>query len=165
MSFRLRSVPVLSRVGADRADDLRTDVDAAVAGWSEALLLRVDDRNQVLLVDGILALGPARGFADTPPADAVFLGRLADGRHVWAVPATLEAPDQGEAAVVDPRRIRQPFDDASAQLVASALALLNWHDRARYSPVDGSPTRTIRAGWARRNPLTGEEEFPASTPR
>ena len=48
MSFRLRNIPVLSWVGADRADDLRTDVDAAVAGWSEAVLLRVDNRNQVL---------------------------------------------------------------------------------------------------------------------
>ena len=47
--------------------------------------------------------------------------------------------------------------------MASALALLNWHDRARYSPVDGSPTR-VRAGWARRNPLTGEEEFPRIDP-
>lgn len=133
MSFRLRNIPVLSRVGADRADDLRTDVDAAVAGWSEAVLLRVDNRNQVLLADGALALGPATGFADTPPADAVFLGRLADGRHVWAVRAPLEPPDQGETAVVDPRRTSQPFDDASAGLVASALALLNWHDRAVFA--------------------------------
>ncbi|MGB2921148.1 MAG: NAD(+) diphosphatase, partial [Mycobacterium sp.] len=30
--FRLRNIPLLSRVGADRADALRTDVDAAVAG-------------------------------------------------------------------------------------------------------------------------------------
>ena len=42
MSFRLRNAPLLSRVGADRADHLRTDIDAAVAGWPDALLLRVD---------------------------------------------------------------------------------------------------------------------------
>ena len=34
--FQLRNVPLLSRVGADRADVLRTDVDAAVAGWDDA---------------------------------------------------------------------------------------------------------------------------------
>ena len=33
--FALRNVPLLSRVGADRADVLRTDVEAAVAGWRE----------------------------------------------------------------------------------------------------------------------------------
>ncbi len=163
MSFRLRKVPVLSRVGADRADHLRTDVDAAVAGWSEALLLRVDNRNQVLLRDGTLVLAAAAHLAATPPEDAVFLGRIADGRHVWAVRAAL-APDGADAAVVDPRRTSAPFDDASAQLVASALALLNWHDSSRFSSADGSPTRLVRSGWARRDLLTGREEFPRIDP-
>ncbi len=167
MSFRLRNIPVLSRVGADRADGLRTDIDAAVTGWADAQLLRVDTRNQVLLAGGRVVLTPAAEYADTPPPDAVFLGRLGDGRHVWAVRAVLETPPQdpgAETAVVDPRRTSEPFDDVSAQLVASALALLNWHDNSRFSPVDGSPTRPIRAGWARRNPLTGHEEFPRIDP-
>lgn len=164
MSFRLRKTPVLSRVGADRADDLRTDIDAAIAGWPEARLMRVDDRNQVLLVGGRVVLGAAADYADKPPADAVFLGRLDDGRHVWAVRAALEPAAEPETTVVDPRRTSHPFDDVSAQLVASALALLNWHDSARFSPVDGSPTRPIRAGWARRNPLSGNEEFPRIDP-
>ena len=44
--FALRNVPLLSRVGADRADVLRTDGEAAVACWRDALVLRVDRRNQ-----------------------------------------------------------------------------------------------------------------------
>ena len=153
MSFRLRNVPLLSRVGADRADHLRTDVDAAVAGWPEAVLLRVDYRNQVLVADEQVVLSPAVDFAVTPPADAVFLG-VDDGRHVWAVRAELAAPDGVEAKVIEPRRGGVRFADASAQLVACALALLNWHDSSRL----------IRAGWARRNPLTGNEEFPRIDP-
>ena len=129
MTFQLRKVPSLSRVGADRADHLRTDVDAAVAGWPDALLLRVDDRNQVLFTGERVVLGPAAPFADTPPSDAVFLGRIADGRHVWAVRAPLEAPEESPedvaARAIDPRRSAQAFDDVSAQLVASALSLLN----------------------------------------
>ncbi|MGI9161406.1 MAG: NAD(+) diphosphatase [Mycobacterium sp.] len=164
MSFRLRNVPLLSRVGADRADHLRTDVDAAVAGWAEAVLLRVDHRNQVLVVDEEVVLSPAMDFAATPPADAVFLGRVEDGRHVWAVRAELVAPDGVETKVIEPRRGGVRFASASAQLVACALALLNWHDSSRFSPIDGSPTRPIRAGWARRNPLTGNEEFPRIDP-
>ena len=54
--FQLRSVPLLSRVGADRADQLRTDVEAATAGWADAALLRVDSRNQVLVADGRVVL-------------------------------------------------------------------------------------------------------------
>lgn len=168
MSFRLRNIPVLSRVGADRADDLRTDVDAAIAGWADAQLLRVDTRNQVLVEKGRVVLTPAAEYADTPPVDAVFLGRLKDGQHVWAVRSAVEHdpgdPNAADTTVVDPRRTSHPFDDISAQLVASALALLNWHDTARFSAIDGTPTRPIRAGWARRNPLTGHEEFPRIDP-
>ena len=164
MSFQLRNVPLLSRVGADRADELRTDVDAAVAGWADAHLLRVDDRGNVLVIGDQLVFGSAAEFADGPPADAVFLGRVEGGRHVWAVRAPLEPPVDSAARAVDPRRAGVPFDDASAQLVACALALLNWHDAAGFSPFDGNPTRPIRAGWARRNLLTGHEDFPRVDP-
>ena len=81
--FTLRNVPLLSRVGADRADTLRTDVDAAIAGWKDALLLRVDRRNQVLISGGQVVLGRAAELGDKPDEHAVFLGRMPDGRHVW----------------------------------------------------------------------------------
>ncbi len=164
--FQLTNIPLLSRVGADRADQVRADVEAATAGWAHAALLRVDARNQVLVADGRVVLGAAAGLADTPPPDAVFLGRLEDGRHVWAIRGPLEAPeDPGVVAeVADLRRAGQLFDDISAQLVSSATALLNWHDNARFSAVDGSPTTPVRGGWARVNPLTGKEEFPRIDP-
>ena len=79
-SFQLRNVPLLSRVGADRADTLRTDIDAAVAGWSDALVLRVDSRNQVLISDGRVVLGKAAALGSKPTEHAVFLG-TAEGRH------------------------------------------------------------------------------------
>ena len=166
MEFQLRSVPLLSRIGADRDDQVRTDVDAATAGWAEAALLRLDRRNQVLVADGRVVLGRAKAFADKPPADAVFLGRIDDGRHVWAVRGPLESPEDPdvETQVADLRRAGQLFDDMGAQLVSSAAALLNWHENARFSSVDGSPTKPIRAGWARVNPLTGHEEFPRIDP-
>ena len=164
MSFRLRNVPLLSRVGADRADHLRTDLDAAHAAWSDAVVLRVDERNQILVVDAQVVLSAAADIGDKPPAGAVFLGRLPDDRHAWAVRAPLQAPEGIPARAVEPRRAGIPFDDVSAQLVACALALLNWHDSAGFSPADGSPTRPIRGGWARRNLLTGHEEFPRIDP-
>lgn len=166
VDLRLRSVPLLSRVGADRADQVRTDVEAAAAGWAQAALLRVDSRGQVLVADGRVVLGKAKTLADKPPPDAVFLGRIEDGRHVWAIRGPLEAPEDPdvEAEVADLRRAGQVFDDTSAQLVSSAAALLNWHDRARFSALDGSPTKSVRGGWARVNPVTGHEEFPRIDP-
>ncbi|AHC24677.1 MULTISPECIES: NAD(+) diphosphatase [Mycobacteriaceae] len=166
MNFSLRNVPLLSRVGADRADTLRTDVDAAIAGWPDARILRVDHRNQVLIAGGSVVLGSATSLGDAPPEQAVFLGRLADGRHVWAIRAALEAPEDPslQAEVLDLRRAGPVFDDASAQLVSTATALLNWHDHSRFSPVDGAPTKPIKAGWSRINPATGHEEFPRIDP-
>ena len=164
--FELRSVPLLSRVGADRADQLRTDVEAAAAGWADAALLRVDSRNQVLVADGRVVLGAAAELGDKPPSEAVFLGRLEDGRHVWAIRGALQAPADPDAhtEVVNLRSLGPIFDDASGQLMSSAVALLNWHEKARFSSLDGSPTRPARAGWSRINPVTGHEEFPRIDP-
>jgi NAD+ diphosphatase len=169
--FQLRNVPLLSRVGADRSDQLRTDIDAAIAGWAQAAVLKVDDRGQVLLADGHVVLNGTGGLGDTPPADAVFLGRVEGDRHVWAIRAPLEAPDDVKAAdggsethILDLRRAGTLFDDVSAQLVSSATALLNWHDNARFSAVDGSPTKPIKGGWSRVNIVTGHEEFPRIDP-
>ncbi|BBZ34784.1 NADH pyrophosphatase [Mycolicibacterium confluentis] len=163
--FTLRNTPLLSRVGADRSDHLRTDVDAAVEGWASAAVLRVDNRGQVLIVDGRVALGGTADLGDTPPDNAVFLGRIDDGRHVWAIRSPLVPPGEAaDATVLDIRRTGRVFDDVSAQLVSTATALLNWHDNARFSPVDGAPTRSIKGGWARINPVTGVEEFPRIDP-
>ncbi len=163
--FRLRNTPVLSRVGADRSDHLRTDIDAAIAGWSDAAVLRVDGRGQVLIAAGQVMLGETAALGATPPEDAVFLGRIEGGRHVWAIRAPLEAPGEGAGAhVVDIRRTGMVFDDVSAQLVSSATALLNWHDNAKFSAVDGAVTKPIKGGWSRVNPVTGAEEFPRIDP-
>ncbi|BBX74519.1 NAD(+) diphosphatase [Mycobacterium shinjukuense] len=166
MDFQLRTVPSLSHVGADRAERLRTDVAAAAAGWADAALLRVDARNQVLVADGRLVLGAAAALADTPPPEAVFLGRMAGGRHVWAIRASLEPPDDlnAQAEVADLRRLGRIIDDTGSQLLSSAMALLNWHDSCRFSAVDGTLTKPARGGWSRVNPITGHEEFPRIDP-
>jgi NAD+ diphosphatase len=166
VDFQLQSVPLLSRVGADRADQLRTDVDAATTGWADAALLRVDSRNQVLVANGRVVLGAAAGLADKPPPNAVFLGRIEGGQHVWAIRGALQAPDDphAQAEVVNLRSLGPIFDDTSSQLMSSAVALLNWHDSARFSAVDGSPTKSARAGWSRIDPVTGHEEFPRIDP-
>ena len=142
--LQLRHTPLLARVGADRADELRTDIDAAQAGWPDAALLRIDSRNRVMIAGNHVVLARAVELGDKPPQDAVFLGRIPDGRHVWGIRADLEPQDGAE--VLDLLRAGQAFDDVSAQLVATAAALLNWHDTGRFSPVDGMPTKPVRAG-------------------
>jgi NAD+ diphosphatase len=130
------------------------------------LVLRVDRRNQVLISQGKAVLGKTTGLGATPPENAVFLGRLADGTHVWGIRAALEGPEDPhiETEVLDLRRAGPIFDDVSAQLVATATALLNWHDSARFSAIDGAPTKPIKGGWSRANATNGHEEFPRIDP-
>ena len=162
--FQLRNVPLLSRVGADRSDHLRTDIDAAIAGWADAAVLRVDPRGQVLIADGQVVFNTTADLGERPPANAVFLGTVAGGRHVWAVRAPLLPPDATDSQVLDLRRGGTDFDDLSATLVATATALLNWHDNARFSAVNGAPTKAVKAGWSRVDPVSGHEEFPRIDP-
>jgi NAD+ diphosphatase len=118
------------------------------------------------MANGRVVLGAAATLADKPPPEAVFLGRIENGRHVWAIRGVLEAPeDPGvQTEVVNLRSLGPIFDDISSQLVSSAIALLNWHDSARFSAIDGAPTKPARAGWSRVNPVTGHEEFPRIDP-
>jgi len=162
--FRLRNIPLLSRVGADRSDHLRTDIDAAIAGWADAAVLRVDPRGQVLIADGQVVFNNTADLGERPPANAVFLGTVAGGRHVWAIRAALLSPDATDSQVLDLRRGGTDFDDLSATLVATATALLNWHDNARFSAVNGAPTKAVKAGWSRVDPVSGHEEFPRIDP-
>ncbi|BAX98967.1 putative NADH pyrophosphatase/NUDIX hydrolase [Mycobacteroides stephanolepidis] len=161
MTFRLRNIPLLSRVGLDRADELRSNPEELVKGWPEAGLITLDMRGRVNIVDGRVVLEDAARVGDVPPEHAVFLGRISGGRHVWAVRAEL---DDDSAALLDLRRSGELFDDTSAALLATAMAMLAWHDSARYSPVDGSPTTPAKGGWVRVNSATGQEEFPRTDP-
>jgi NAD+ diphosphatase len=115
----------------------------------------------VNIVDGRVVLEDAARVGDVPPEHAVFLGRIPGGRHVWAVRAEL---DDDSAPLLDLRRSGQLFDDTSAALLATAMAMLAWHDSAGYSPVDGSPTTPAKGGWVRVNSSTGQEEFPRTDP-
>lgn len=161
MTFRLRKVPLLSRVGLDRADELRSDPEELAKGWAEAGLITLDVRGRVNIVDGQVVLEDAAHVGDGPPEHAVFLGRIPSGRHVWAVRAEL---DDDSAPLLDLRRSGELFDDISAALLATAMAMLAWHDSAGYSPVDGSPTTPAKGGWVRVNSTTGQEEFPRTDP-
>ncbi|MGL4306922.1 MAG: NAD(+) diphosphatase, partial [Mycobacteriaceae bacterium] len=159
IGFQLVDTPLLARTAIDRAEELRDDNKALVAGWSAAQLLRVNARGQVALDNGRLVFDEAVSLGTGPVEDAVFLGRGADGVHVWAV-----RDNSIDVSVADLRLAGDLLDDVGAGLLASAVALLNWHDQARFSPVDGSLTKSAKGGWVRVNTVTGHEEFPRTDP-
>ncbi|RVW04631.1 NAD(+) diphosphatase [Rhodococcus spongiicola] len=156
--FTLAETPLLSRAAIDRAEQLRSDTDALRAGWADALLLRVNHRGQVRIADGGLLFEAAVSLGAEPAQDAVFLGLLG-GRHVWAVRVPALTGELG-----DLRMIGHRIDESGVGLLTTAVALLNWHDRAGFSAIDGAPTQPTMSGWSRISTSTGHEEFPRTDP-
>ncbi|MFD6221099.1 NAD(+) diphosphatase [Nocardia asteroides] len=156
MSFRLKDVPLLSRSAIDRAEHVRLDPDALREGWGKAKVLRVDARGRVRVESAGVVLDAAVTLGEQPGVGAVFLG-VADGSHLWAV----REPEL-EGTLKDLRALGA-VDDFTADLLATAYALLNWHDRAGFHGGDGTTTTLSRGGWSRLT-AAGEEEFPRIDP-
>lgn len=156
--FTLTETPLLSRAAVDRAEELRSDTDALRADWADALLLRVNHRGQFRVADGDMVLESATSLAAEPVAGAVFLGLRGD-RHVWAVRVPAMTGELG-----DLRMLGHRLDHSSAGLATTAVALLNWHDHAGFSAIDGAPTTPTMSGWSRISSSTGHEEFPRTDP-
>ena len=156
-------VPVLSRSAHDRSHLARALPDPA--GGRPVRVLTVDPRNAV----------PVRRDGDRPrlvwdeqpalPTGAVYLGE-ADGVPYAAVRGERALTVNGRSVDgwKDLRELGADLDDLDAGLLAEAIGILEWHARARFSPISGAPTTIERAGWVQRDPVTGAELFPRTDP-
>ncbi len=183
MTFRLTAPAVLSRSEVFRNETLRTDLVRQEAGWASARLVVVDDdgRTPVEWTDA-----PSSGFqvgdagswdrggsarlrtrptaGATPTEGAVLLGEL-DGVAYWTVrgkPDVFAGEDPSEWA--DLRMTGAVLDALGAGLFVTAVAVLNWHDTARFCSRDGSPTHPASGGWHRLCEAAGHEEYPRTDP-
>ncbi|WP_424807514.1 NAD(+) diphosphatase [Rhodococcus sp. 27YEA15] len=157
--FQLNETPLLSRSSVGRAEELRSDEAALEAGWGDAQLLRVNPSGQVVVdSDGNLVFGAATDLGPEPVSGAVFLG-IRDGRHVWAHRVTVLAGRLSELRILG-----GTLGDADAGMLTGAVAILNWHDSAGFSAIDGAPSRPTMSGWSRISSTTGHEEFPRTDP-
>ncbi len=180
--FALLAPPVLSRSTAPRDESLRHDVARQRAGWPAARLLVVDADGRVPVewtgpapegpwgmdTDGTARLLTVPTTGDAPPAGAVLLGE-ADGVAHWAVrDATGGGAARGgpgaDVVRADLRTAGAALDALGAGLLTAAVAVLNWHDAARFCGRDGSPMRPRAAGWHLACEAHGHEEYPRTDP-
>ncbi|MCX5044597.1 NAD(+) diphosphatase [Aldersonia sp. NBC_00410] len=160
--FELIEMPRLSRSTLDRAAELRGNPEVLKEGWPTAKLLRVNRRGQVRVAGADLDFDDAIEFAAEPPGNAVFLG--VDGnRHIWAVRVP-ELEPEPDGKLHDLRIVGAQLDDTSAGILTTAIALLNWHDSAAHSSLDGGTSTAANGGWSRISATLGHEEFPRTDP-
>jgi NAD+ diphosphatase len=177
--FRLLTPPVLSRSAVLRDEPLRTDVERQHRGWHKAQLVVVDERGRTPVdwdggsppigpwdaVHGLVAsLRTRPTTGDTPPDDAVLLGE-AEGVQYWAVRGQPDlAAGEDPADWADLRTSGAALDALGAGLLTGAVAVLNWHDAARFCGRDGSPMHPGHAGWHRVCEASGHEDYPRTDP-
>jgi NAD+ diphosphatase len=157
------AVPVLSRSAHDRSHLARSLPDPT--GGRPVLVLTVDERRTVPVEeDG----GRPRLLWEERtglPEGAIYLGE-ADGVPYAAVRGDRRLTVAGRPADTwaGLRDLGADLDDLDAGLLAEAIAMVEWHERHRFSPLSGARTTIERAGWVRRDPETGAELFPRTDP-
>ena len=169
----MTTAPPLARATLDRAGHRRSDPHWLAAAWPSARLLLVDSSAGTALFRDVvtgdaadaavgavlqLVLLPTDGAAQE---SAVFLGVEPDGVAVFALDGPLPALTGTRPANL--RDVGHHLDDRDAGLLTTALALLNWHARARYSPQTGQPTTVGEAGWSRVD-AAGNQTWPRTDP-
>jgi NAD+ diphosphatase len=158
----LSQIPVLSRVGHDRAAERRTDEGWLAAAWERGLALVVTPEYTTAVVEqadgAALALRPCSSVP--AGAERYFLG-LAGDDPVFAARGPRDLVGD---RWVDLREIGAALNDRDAGLLTTAVALARWHDRHPRCPIDGTPTALANGGWVRRCPTDGSEHFPRTDP-
>lgn len=181
--FQLAWVPALSRAEVNREESLRADAELLRSRWSDGRVVLVDVKGRSPVLEDAtsrLAVRPAKEYGDEPPERAVFLGRSGEV-DFWALLSTPEpegevvrAPGRfgvwTENVVADGviwvglREHGDYLDDAGAGLFTTAVALANWHKRARFCAKCGDATELLHFGWAARCTGCSREEYPRTDP-
>jgi NAD+ diphosphatase len=146
-------LPPGAHVGGRRLDRLahrRADEQWLAGAWVGARVLIVDDGR--VPVRGRPPTLVLRESADAPEGERYFLGVDAEGTAYFAVVATWAASGFDDAAdirLVTLREVGRDLDERDADLLVTAVALVNWHARHLYSPRSGLPTVAGAGGWTR----------------
>lgn len=94
---------------------------------------------------------------------AIYLGRDGEGTAYVAVAG--RPTDEGEPR--DWRTVRQlgaALPDHEGSLLATAVAMTNWHAAHTHCPRCGTSTLPAQSGWTRRCPADQSEHFPRTDP-
>lgn len=152
----------MTRSAVDRCADARTDPDRLVELWQHAdsrLLVMHGDRVRIEPPSSVSYELPAT-VSPTPPDDAFFLG-VDEGYSYFAVADQAPVADE---AMKDLREVGAQLPALDAELMATTLALANWHRTHSHCPRCGGPTDMVSAGWVRQCRNDGTQHFPRTDP-
>jgi NAD+ diphosphatase len=160
--------PTPAGLTLDRAAHRRSDPEWLAAAWTRARVLVIDaakpftghalitDDGDLLLVDSthpaVIAGDPSRRF---------FLGLDEQLVPYFAAVGTL--PEIPGTHAVTIREVGHALDARYGGILVTAIALVNWHSRHRFSPETGEPLTVGEAGWSLVDG-TGRQHWPRTDP-
>jgi NAD+ diphosphatase len=150
--------PLLSRGGLDRVAHRRLDPVWLVEAWAKARVIVVDEGRVLVRDDALVFLDAAQA----PEGERYFLGVDEDETPYFAVAA--ETPEIPDAKKRDLRGVGLTLSARDVGIMATAVALANWHVRHAYSPLSGQPTTLGEAGWTRVSDDGSETLWPRTDP-
>lgn len=169
--------------GVDRAAHLRGDpAGLAALGARPDATVAVLWRGQVLADGDRAAFLPGNHPLFAGLADPVFLG-LDAGRAIFAHDLSGWAPEDlagagsapepgplrhpllpGTAGFTDLRAIMAQLPPTEAETLATARALIGWHQTHGFCACCGQSTVQVQGGWQRQCPACGAQHFPRTDP-
>lgn len=156
--------PALPAGELDRASPYREDQDWLARAWTDpgSRLLTVDEDGRTTIEEA--EAGPALRLTATAGLQAtpLFLGRGPDGTaYFWTTGRTERRPATRLSGLREVGALLSPLH---AELLATAVALANWHRSHPCCPRCGSATEVRAAGWSRHCPSDGSAHFPRTEP-
>jgi NAD+ diphosphatase len=157
---------VMGRTVFDRAAHHRTDAVWLDAAWAKAKVLRISPKSTApVLRDGpALRLDLVDSSALDEPDGRWFLGQFDDVPYFAVRGETREEDEPGAPQWVGLRDFAGSADPLDIDLLVTAVALLQWHQRHGRCALCGAETYIEQAGWTRRCPVDDSEHFPRTDP-
>jgi NAD+ diphosphatase len=146
----------MSRSVFDRAGHRRANEQWLAEAWPRAQVLLLSSGSTTpVRADGRMDLRPSSAV----DADSVriFLGVVGEVPYF----AALAEAEDGWAG---PRQLGGTGDELELDLLVTAVALAQWHERHVRCPLCGTATEVAQAGWTRRCPKDGSQHFPRTDP-
>ncbi|CUH82840.1 NADH pyrophosphatase [Thalassovita mediterranea] len=173
--------------GLDRAAAQRGEVDALLRAVTSRTIVLWRGKPLVLDPDGdaqVLRLPldhPALHMAEEAPiflgieegGAAIFAQDISSWHPIGAEDAAIDAfadrsrqqhPELPDALFVELRMVMSALSSRDAELVATALALFNWHRSHGFCARCGAPSHVVQAGWQRNCDSCGAYHFPRTDP-
>lgn len=149
----------LTRSELDRVEQHRESADWTAGLWRDehARLLKVTEAGEIFTDSESAAMRCSRPFVEYDPERHFLLG-MVDGRPYFTVQALADGP------VAPLRTVGPQLGDLEAEIAFTAVALINWHQTAKFCGYCGSRTTVIHGGFARRCTGCDRTIFPRTDP-